>query len=312
MNVLMITTNDPAGVGINFKNAMNKYTSCRVRLVTTEIRYNFMYEKDIHIPWVSDFSDLKELLVSADVFHFHMGADETMKLGPFNVSDFIPGKKIVHHHHGEPKFRDNPRYFAEKEMALGRKAIVVTPDLWRFYPEATWIPNPVPINNELYTPIKRGKSQRVSHSPTKKELKNTDSFIRVVDDLRSSFDDIDPVVIENLPHAECLAIKRESRLFFDHMQGYYGVSSLEALSQGVPTIAGIDSWNDYCLKQFAQCDRLPWVIAKNEDELRSQIVELLTNDELSENIGTESRSWMEKHWNEEKIAKKLAEFYESL
>lgn len=312
MKILMITTNDPAGVGINFKNAMNKYTSHSARLVTNEIRYNFMYEKDIHIPAIGDFSELKHLLISSDLFHFHMGADENMALGPFKVGDFLDNKKIVHHHHGEPKFRENPRYFAEKEIALGRRAIVATPDLWRFYPEAAWIPNPVPINDERYTPLEKKSRLRVSHSPTKKEIKNTESFVRVTRELCSSFDNLEPIVIENTPHTECLSIKRESSVFFDHMQGYYGVSSLEALSQGVPTIAGIDSWNEYCIKQFTRCDRLPWVIAENEDELRFRLSELLSDDDLRYKTGSESRQWMEKYWTEEKIANKLAEFYESL
>jgi glycosyltransferase involved in cell wall biosynthesis len=312
MKIVMITSNDPAGVGINFSRALNKFTEHESRLVTTEIRYNFMYEKDIHVPFLQEFSELERLLAEADIFHFHMSADESMMLGPLCVKDFVGGKKLVHHHHGEPPFRANPRYFADKEMALGRKAIVATPDLLKMYPEATWIPNPVPLDSDLYRPGERGGRIVASHSPTRKELKNTDTFVKVTAMLRDSFDNFVPVVIENTPHKECLRIKRSSNVFFDHMQGYYGVSSLEALSQGVATIAGLDDWNRFCLQQFTGSDRLPWIIARNEDELKARLVELLSDDAFCGHVGLESRSWMETFWSEEKIASRLAEFYRSL
>lgn len=316
MRILMITTNDPAGTAINFTNALNRYTPHRCRLVTTEIRYNFMFKKDLHIPWMSRFDELYALLKEADVFHFHMTADEHLQLGPYRVRDFIKGKKIVHHHHGEPPFRADPRSFAERELALGRRAIVSTPDLWQMYPEATWIPNPVPLWDVLYLPAALDgmplERVVVTHSPTRKELKNTDLFLRVTAALKARVPKLYPLVIENTPHETCLRIKRESHVFFDHMQGYYGVSSLEALSQGVPTVAGLDDWNQRCLKEFTGAAKLPWVIARDEESL-TRAIEALATDELSRReIGRLSRAWMEKYWSEERIARALVAVYEAL
>ncbi len=65
MNILMIAINDPAGTAINFTNAINRYSEHKCRLITKEIRYNFMYEKDIHIPWIkhqSEWDEIEELL----------------------------------------------------------------------------------------------------------------------------------------------------------------------------------------------------------------------------------------------------------
>ena len=175
MNIVMVTVNDPAGTAISFMHAINRHTEHRCRLITTEIRYNFMFEKDLHLPWLKEFGEVEQVLRQADLFHFHMGADEDLPLGPFRVRDFLRDQSVIHHHHGEPAFRENPRKFAEQEIDRGRPGIVSTPDLLHGYPEATWIPNIVPLESAEYLPSKSRSSAQeviVGHSPTKKELKN--------------------------------------------------------------------------------------------------------------------------------------------
>jgi len=50
MRIVMISQNDPAGTGIAFTKAINRHTHHSCRLITTEIRYNFGFEKDLHLP----------------------------------------------------------------------------------------------------------------------------------------------------------------------------------------------------------------------------------------------------------------------
>jgi glycosyltransferase involved in cell wall biosynthesis len=313
MKIVMITTNDPASAASNLRRAVESTTEHTCRLVTTELRYNFMFEKDLHLPWLGDCSEIEQVLAEADIFHFHMIADENLRLGPFLPGDFLQGRKVVHHHHGEPAFRADPRRFAERELALGRRAIVSTPDLAALYPEAEWIPNPVPLHDPDYRP--RGEYNHryeifVGHSPTRKDLKNTTEFREVFGRLARRRPRLRGRVIENTPHRECLRLKKGCDIFFDHMQGYFGVSSLEALSQGVPTIAGLDSWNLERIRAFAGRDEIPWVLARDSAELERRIEDLADDLALREEIGRASRAWMEACWNEEKIARRLAAFYE--
>lgn len=315
MKIVMVTTNDPAGTAIGFAKAINAQTPHRCRLVTTEIRYNFLYEKDLHVPWLAEFSELERVLAEADLFHFHMGADEDLPLGPFRARDFLRGQKIVHHHHGEPAFRADPRRFAERELALGRRAIVCTPDLHRMYPEAEWIPNLVPLDDPDYRPRGEYNHRReitVAHSPTKKEIKNTAEFREIAGRIAARNPRVRVRVIENTPHRECLRLKKDSDVFFDHMQGYYGVSSLEALSQGVPTVAGLDDWNLEYLRRFAGREDVPWIVARTPDELERRIEALVNDPGMRESVGRASRAWMESCWTEAKIARRLAGFYEAL
>ena len=313
MNIVMVSTNDPAGTAISFMHAINRHTEHQCRLITTEIRYNFMFEKDLHLPWLKEFGEVEQVLRQADLFHFHMGADEDLPLGPFRVRDFLKDQPVIHHHHGEPAFRENPRRFADREKELGRKGIVSTPDLLRGYPEATWIPNIVPMNTDPYLPkksVKSGDTIVVGHSPTKKELKNTAEFRCVMERISERKGEVTSRIIENTPHLECLSLKRDCDIFFDHMQGYFGVSSLEALSQGVPTIAGLDEWNIDHLRDFAGRDDLPWVIARDESELEGVVEDLISSSTLRMRIGNQSRRWMEECWGEGPIAEKLGQVYE--
>lgn len=311
MNILMIAINDPAGTAIEFTRAINAYTGHTCRLITKEIRYNFMFEKDLHLPWLDDdgWDEVEELLATSDVFHFHMTADEDIDLGPFRPRDYMQGKIIVHHHHGHPDFRGNPEKYRQKYKERGRRNLLVsTPDLLKLLPEARWQPNIVPVTAPLYTPL-RDKPQApiiICHSPTRKDLKNTDEFIQAVSKLqRQSKLQIELRLIENTPHIECLHQKRESHILFDHMQGYYGVSSLEGLSQGLHVIAGLDQWNKHHITNYFEVDDLPWIdcTANSITETIDNIAHQIPHN----NIHQASRDFMINHWNDKKLAINLTD-----
>lgn len=317
MKILMIAINDPAGTAIEFTKAINRYTDHSCRLITKEIRYNFMFEKDLHLPWLDSEGrwEVEELLRTSDVFHFHMTANEYIDLGPFKPVDYIQGKAIVHHHHGHPDFRGNPEKYREKYGCLGRRNILVsTPDLLKLMPEATWQPNLVPIGDPLYQPAATDAKGpiRVCQAPTRKDLKNTDDFAAVVQRQRHKHSEIEPVLIEKTKHDDCLRLKQSCHIHFDHMQGYFGVSSLESLSQGKPVIAGIDGWNERWIKTFTGADNLPWIVAKNAYELEKRIETLVMLPSQRDAAGAASRGFMESCWTEKQILKPLIELYERL
>jgi len=342
VNIVMICENDPAGMGIAFTNAINRYTEHGCRLVTTATKYNFDFEKDIHIPDIltqvaenstdyapachrearagrdstngTGFDQIRDLLEDADIIHFHILADENIELGPIKVKDFIKGKVMLHHHHGHPDFRAHPEKYREKYRRLKRKVLVSTPDLLKLLPEATWQPNLVPINDPPYLPLSSDGNGKVSicHSPTRKDLKNTAEFDFVLESVQKKYNNIKKVIIENTSHQRCLRIKKKCDIHFDHLQGYFGVSSLEGLSQGKPVIAGLDEWNMRCIKELTGSDNPPWVIARTRFELQEKLEKLIIDKDLRNKIATESRRFMEKCWSEQKVVHLLIEFYERL
>jgi glycosyltransferase involved in cell wall biosynthesis len=317
MNILMIAINDPAGTAIAFTKAINRYTEHTCRLITKEIRYNFMYDKDLHLPWLDDngWCEVEHLLKDSDVYHFHMLADENLELGPLSIGDYIKGKQIVHHHHGHADFRSNPEKYRHKYKDLGRGNLLVsTPDLLMFLPEAKWQPNLVPIDDALYRPVDLDDTGplRICQAPTRKDLKNTDDFIRVTQELRERYTALEPVCIEGKKHTQCLGIKQSCHIRFEKMQGYFGVSSLESLSQGKPVIAGLDDWNIQYIKEFTGADELPWVIARNADELKKELIELIADRALRSAIKKKARLFIEKNWSERQALTVLMDVYRGL
>jgi glycosyltransferase involved in cell wall biosynthesis len=120
------------------------------------------------------------------------------------------------------------------------------------------------------------------------------------------------VVVENTPHRECLRIKQDSDILFDHMQGYFGVSSLEGLSQGKPVIAGLDAWNLEHIRTFSGCSQVPWVIARDQQELGKRLGGLLDDPATRKDCGFEGRRFMESFWNESRVLEHLFNIYEGL
>lgn len=316
MRIVMIAENDPAGMGIAFCNAINRYTNHTCRIITTQERYGFDYEADIHIPDIEDddFGEVEHLLKDADIFHFHMLKDENAHLGPLVIKDYIKGKKVIHHHHGHPVFRSDPLKFYEKYKKLNRKSIVSTPDLLKLLPGSIWVPNIVPIHNPLFMPKERvtDNKVRVCQAPTRKDLKNTEEFISVMGSLMRQYNILEYQIIENTQYLECLRLKQGFDIHFDHMQGYFGVSSLESLSLGKPVIAGLDDWNIQCIKNFTGSDQLPWIVARCKEDLYEMFEVLVTDHELRKTSGEYSRLFMEKYWTEKHALSILMGQYESL
>jgi len=318
MNILMITQNDPAGMAIAFTNAINRYTEHTCRLITSQDRYGIDFEKDIHLPDIhdDDFGEVEQLLKDADIFHFHMLQDENSCLGPLVIRDFIKGKRVVHHHHGHPDFLINYKAYNEKYRKLKRKVIVSTPDLLKITENATWVPNLVPLDDVQYQPryddTLPPSPVRVCQAPTRKYHKHTDVFRQVMRNIAADNPDVETVIIERAPHLECLAIKRKCHIIFDHMRGWFGISSLESLAQGKPVIAGLDEWNIKCIREFTGAEELPWLIARNSTELYNALLSLVNNRLKLKEIGKKSRKFMEAFWTEQKVLKKLFQFYSNL
>jgi len=319
MNILMIAVNDPAGTGIAFCKAINRLGRHRCRIVTLETRYTHAWEKDLHVPDLdaAGLAELERLLRTSDVFHFHMTADENLRLGPFVPADYLRGKAVVHHEHGHHEFRGDPERFRAKYRALGRRNLLVsTPDLLRLMPEARWQPNLVHEREAAYAPSARvwDGPLLVAHSPTRKDLKNTDDLLAVAAELQREGVALRLDLIDDVPHAECLARKREAHVLFDHMQGYYGVSSLEGLSQGLAVIAGLDEWNRNHVAEFAgvAVGDLPWVPARSRAELAAALRGLAADRDRCRAIGAAARRFMEQSWSEAKVAGRLCDFWDGL
>lgn len=113
-----------------------------------------------------------------------------------------------------------------------------------------------------------------------------------------------------MKHHKCLEARNEAHVLFDHMQGYYGVCSVEAAAAGMPCINGLD---DLCLGYLAQwgVDHPPWLHACDVDELIG-LLGMVANDPwpLFTNA-REMRVWYEKNFNNRIKAHRFTQWLET-
>ena len=305
MKILMFSPNDPASMAIAFTKAINRYTNHLCRSITTTEKYSCEFEKDLHIPDVTDFDEIEQLLKESDIYHFHTIFTEDVPLGPLKITDYIKGKKVVSHFHGHPKIRKSPTEYRIKCREQNRKVLVSTPDLKLFFPESTWLPNIVDIYSDILMPSdEKHEEFTVSQAITNYALKDTEILIMAAKKAGVQLD-----LIMNVSHRNSLERKRKSQLCFDHLCGFYGLSSLESFSQGVPVIANLSDWVQVNIKEFAETEDLPWLNCKNAEEVENEI-HWLKGSYLEE--GKRGRNFMESHWNPEKVVSRLIKFYETL
>lgn len=314
MRVLMLAENDPAGAAGALSRALRRHHGVEARLCTLQTRYNHGWEKDLHLPDLDadGLDELADLFRSCDILHFHMTVDEDTPFGPFLPKDYLAGKTIVHHHHGHHDFRGHPEKYRKKYAERGRSHLLVsTPDLLRLLPNASWQPNLVPIRDPRFLPMedKPLEPARIVHSPTRKDLKNTQEFLDACDNLKRRGLRFELDLIDNAPNDACLARKRRAHVLFDHMQGYYGVSSLEGLSQGLAVIAGLDDWCRSRIVEFTGTEDLPWASAYDQPGLERILAGFISDPATAAQRGRTSRSFMERYWSDEKVSGALAAFY---
>ena len=317
----MLGMNDPAGMMAAFANVINRQTEHTARVFSYRTMYAMDYDYDIEYQRIQDddFSELEHLLKTSDIFHFHMLFDENHQIGPLMVRDYIEGKGLLYHHHGtydHQIFEATAAQYNEKYETLGKRAIVSTPDLLKMLPCATWQPNLVPLNDFDLLPRADHLSQRdtfkVAQAPTRKWHKHTAEFIRATDRLMQKYDSVERHILEGLTWSECLKFKRSCHAVFDHMNGWFGIASLESLAQGIPTLAGLDDWTIKHIKDFTGVDDLPWVVVRNEEQLEESLEQLINNPSARVEIGKTSSDFMRRHWTEAKAIDVLLETYRNL
>jgi len=333
MLIFHITTTDPAGAGYNMIRALNQYTPHMVRMVNLVPN---VYHHPSDIGDIHDYGDeIEQLLFDADVIHLHKIKEDfeieiaSSRHRKWKVSDFLnirgKKKKIVYHVHGHPYERANAKENAEEYKKRDALVLCSTPDLQGLYAphcNAMYFPNCVPIWHPSYLPRatnkplkdKEGKERYiVSHTVSNRDLKNCKMIEEAVVWVNKT-KPVNLLEIANVPHKLALTQRRLGHITFDHMQGYYGLASLEALSMGKPTIAGL---NDHCIRSIIDFfklpgDILPWQRPRDQRALNECLMDLVANIDVSMYQGKLGREFMEKYWSDENIAKRLSGIYESL
>ncbi len=161
-----------------------------------------------------------------------------------------------------------------------------------------------PASDEGYS---SSKVLRVVHSPTHRYIKGTEFVLDAIEKVKKK-KQFEFVLLENLPRDEIIKIKSTCHIAIDQIGNRggtgYGISSLETLSMGLPTITDMNCGMDTWLPEN------PFIVA-GKDNLAEKLTQLLDNEELRMKKRDESRKWVEKYHSYRSVFEKLTQYYKS-
>ncbi|RMB23579.1 glycosyltransferase involved in cell wall biosynthesis [Haloplanus aerogenes] len=143
---------------------------------------------------------------------------------------------------------------------------------------------------------------RIAHAPTNRYLKGTNELIEIVSSFRTGEVILD--IIEGVSHTEALDRLSKADIIVDALrQGWYGVVALEGWALGKPVMAYVrgDLMSRYP-------DNIP-IVNTNLDSLKEDLLTLIGDPDLRNEIGRQSRDYVEQHHDQAQVAKQLINIY---
>ena len=314
--VVYFATRDYASGCYHYAAALNQVDRWAARLVVVH-PHQYGYPTDIVYGAPTLISpELHQLLEEADVVHVK---DEG---GFFDGSNRVdsdlltrPGKPRVFQLYGGVARRLQDDEDWRDHVRSHDAVFAVTPDLCFEWGDVRFIPHAV---DATATPVTWVDSDLVGHSPSRRERKGTELFLEAARILGVEVD-----LIEGVPNAECVARKAKVGFFFDQagydvlasgrVVGWYGMSGLEALARGVPTMAHL---SDEAFERAGHAIRssLPVVDSGvTVESIKKALVGLLemTPEERAV-LSSTSRRWVESFHDYSVIGPRLVELYEEV
>ncbi|HOJ94034.1 MAG TPA: glycosyltransferase [Fervidobacterium nodosum] len=149
------------------------------------------------------------------------------------------------------------------------------------------------------------KKIRIVHAPTNPEFKGTKYIVNAIENLKIKHNNnIEFILISGVSHDEAKKIYQSADIIVDQLHaGVYGLFAIESMALGKPVVGWIA---DYFLKSYPK--ELP-IIRANPDSIEKVLEELIKNREILPEIGMNSRKYVEKYHNIEKIKFDLLMLY---
>jgi glycosyltransferase involved in cell wall biosynthesis len=246
---------------------------------------------------------LARLLPRTDVFHFYFG----LTLVPQSLQYPLLGalrKMSVMHYLGSDIRGKTP-----EQLAAGRKAgaqVVGSYDAIRWVPEAEVIPPGIDVGAIEPAPPSERTRPVIVHAPSSRRRKGTEHVIAAVEGL-----DADLELVEGLHHDEAFDRYRAADIVVDQLNaGWYGVFAIEAMALGKPVVTFL---HDEAVRRTEEAfgTRVP-LVPTTKETLREALRPLVADPALRRRVGAESRAYVERVHDLERVADRLLALYARL
>jgi len=160
---------------------------------------------------------------------------------------------------------------------------------------------------------KSNKRLIVTHAPSNRMKKGTDSIILPALERLSKRFDFEIKLIENMTHEKCLEEIQKSDIFIDQvLVGFYGNAAMEAMAFGVPIAVHLkENVTKLAGDAFGYCPIIP-VRERTIEAFTKAIEPWLENPENLKLQGLKSRKWVSHVHDENVVGKKWVHLYRNL
>ena len=198
--------------------------------------------------------------------------------------------------------------YADKIFALNPDLLYVLPEEAEFLPYAC-------VDLEKYKPfckpVKKDSHFYILHAPTNRGLKGSEYIIEAVERLRYTYDDVELLLVEGIPHDHALELYKKADLVVDQLLiGWYGGLAVEAMALGKPVVCYIREEDLKFIPTEMRQD-LP-IINANPKNIYEVLMKLVEGRDGLPLLGEQSRAYVEKWHDPMKVASRTKEVYESI
>ena len=246
---------------------------------------------------------LATLLPDTDVFHFYFGLTLVPKSLQFPLLRLFRKKSLFHY------LGSDIRGKTRDELAFGRRAdaqVVGSYDALRWVPEAEVVPPGIDVAAVEPVPPSDGARPLIVHAPSSRRRKGTEHVVSACEGL-----DADLELVEGLHHDEAFQRYRAADIVVDQLNaGWYGVFAIEAMALGKPVVTFLRD-EPVRRTEAAFGVRVP-IVAATKETLRDRLRELVADPARRRAIGAESRAYVERVHDLERVADRLLDLYARL
>ena len=246
---------------------------------------------------------LLRLLPQTDVFHFYFGLTLVPRSLQFPILKALRKKSVMHY------LGSDIRGKTPEELAFGQKAgaqVVGSYDAIRWVPEAEFVPPGIDVANIEPAPPTDRSRPVILHAPSSRRRKGTEEVIAACEGL-----DADLLLVEGMHHEEAFERYREADIVVDQLNaGWYGLFAIECMALGKPVVTFL---HDEAVRRTEDAlgERVP-IVRATKGDLRERLEPLVASAAERRRIGAESRAYVERVHDLERVADRLLDLYSRL
>jgi glycosyltransferase involved in cell wall biosynthesis len=255
----------------------------------SDLRYAKKLGKPIFIEWVG--SDIRNPEFLKKINKFYLDA----LLNGYEYKDMeskdqsIKNQKLFLHHGAIPTLCPEMKLYLDINIFQRNEILFQRINIRNFKP---------------IFPLIKNEKVVIVHSPSAKVAKGSEYIISIVEKLKKNYN-IDFKLLHGLPRVEVLQLIQSSDIFIDQIiLGSYGMAAMEAMSFGKPVMC-------YIIPEVFEAglpEECP-IVNTNPENIEEQLIRLITQPELRNKLGKESREFVEKYHDVDKVAGLMLEMY---